>query len=51
MIRFYTPWRRQKTEGLLTFSGDIEIDFLNETFSSVSILISLFTQAQSLSMG
>ena len=25
-IRFYTPWKRQKTFGFLTFSGGIEAD-------------------------
>ena len=23
---FYTPWKRQKTEGFLAFSGSIEIE-------------------------
>ena len=26
MFYFYTPWKRQKTESFLTFSGGIEID-------------------------
>ena len=24
MLLFYTPWKRQKTQGFLTFSGGIE---------------------------
>ena len=26
MFHFYTPWKRQKTKGLLTFSGGIEME-------------------------
>ena len=27
MFYFYTPWKRQKTFGFLTFSGGIEIEY------------------------
>ena len=26
MFQFYTPWKRQKTFGFLTFSGGIEME-------------------------
>ena len=26
MLHFYTPWKRQKTKGLLTFSEGIEME-------------------------
>ena len=26
MLHFFTPWKRQKTSGFLTFSGSIEIE-------------------------
>ena len=26
MFHFYTPWKRQKTSGILTFSGGIELE-------------------------
>ena len=30
MFHFYTPWKRQKTKGFLTFSGGIEMEHWNE---------------------
>ena len=27
MSHFYTPWKRQKTKGFLTFSGGIEMEY------------------------
>ena len=30
MFLFYTPWKCQKTFGLLTFSGGIEMEYLAE---------------------
>ena len=29
MLHFYTPWKRQKTRGILMFSWGIEIDHIN----------------------
>ena len=27
MVHFYTPWKRQKSFGFLTFSGGIEMEY------------------------
>ena len=35
MFHFYTPWKRQKTKGFLTFSGGIEMEHWHEMGQSV----------------
>ena len=32
MFHFYSPWKRQKTKGFLTFSGGIEMEHWNDWF-------------------
>ena len=43
MFYFYTPWKHQKTEGFLTFSGGIEMAKMGWIIKQIAMVVSCAT--------